>query len=42
MLLTIAFICFAVQVLAWFVLPSSAAETSQEETTEMLGEAVAA
>ena len=42
MLLTIAFVCFAVQVLAWFVLPSSARTTSEEETTEMVGEAIAA
>lgn len=42
MLLTVAFMCFAVQVLAWFVLPSSAGATSEEEQTEMLAEPVAA
>jgi hypothetical protein len=41
MLLTIAFLCFAVQVVAWVVLPSSA-RTVAEEETELAAEAAAA
>ncbi|MEA2575317.1 MAG: hypothetical protein QOH93_2615 [Chloroflexia bacterium] len=42
MLLTIAFLCFAIQVVAWVVLPSSARAASDEEGTELAREAVAA
>ena len=41
MLLTIAFLCFAVQVVAWVVLPSPA-RVAVEEETEPAAEAVAA
>ncbi len=42
MLLTIAFLCFALQVVAWVVLPSSARVVSEDDGTELAGEAVAA
>ena len=42
MLLTIAFLCFALQVVAWVVLPSSARVASHDEAAELAGEAVAA
>ena len=42
MLLTIAFLCFALQVVAWVLLPSSAQAISEDEGAELAGEAVAA
>lgn len=42
MLLTIAFLCFALQVVAWVMLPSSAPVATAEEELELVGEAVAA
>ena len=44
MLLTIAFLCFAVQVMAWVVLPSSAGAASETEEAgaELACETVAA
>ena len=44
MLLTIAFLCFALQVVAWVLLPSSARAISEDEGAELAGagEAVAA
>ncbi len=42
MLLTVAFLCFALQVVAWVVLPSSAPAAIMEEKVELAGEAAAA
>ena len=42
MLLAIAFLCFALQVAAWVVLPASARVASEDEGPELAGEAVAA
>ncbi len=42
MLLAIAFLCFALQVAAWVVLPSSARVAPEDESVDLPGEAVAA
>jgi hypothetical protein len=42
MLLTIAFVCFLAQVVAWLVLPASAPVPQPVELESGMGEAVAA
>lgn len=41
-MLSLVFLCFALQVIAWVVLPLSDGLASEEEGAEIVGEAVAA